>query len=128
LGPVYHVWFATRRRKWLLEGEVEARIKELLAETAAAHGIKVLALETMIDHVHVLIRLEDGQDLSKCLNLLKGASARRIFQEMPDIRLDAHIDHFWQKRFGSKPVPPGAIATVRRYIETQKDRPEKYDW
>jgi putative transposase len=128
LQPVYHVWFATKSRKRILEGVVEERIKALLAETAARHHITILALETMIDHVHVLIRLEDGQDLSKCLNLLKGASSRRIFQEMPDLKLDAQIDHFWQKRFGNKLAPPGAIRAVRRYIETQKDRPEKYDW
>jgi putative transposase len=125
--PVYHVWFATRGRRWLLEGEVEERIKALLAETAARHDIDLLAFETMIDHVHLLIRLKDNQSVSKCLNLLKGVSAGRIFQEMPDIKLDAHTDHFWQKRFGSKLVPPGAVPAVRRYIETQKERPEKYE-
>jgi putative transposase len=128
LQPVYHVWFATKSRKRILEGDIEQRIQALIAETAARYGIRLLALETMIDHVHILICLHDGQNLSKCMNLLKGTSSRRIFQEMPDIKLDAHIDHFWQKRFGSKLVPPGAVHAVRRYIETQKDRPEKYDW
>ena len=127
MQQVYHVWFATRRRRWLLQGEVEGRIKALLADTAAQHDIDLLALETMIDHVHLLIRLKANQNLSKCLNLLKGASARRIFQEMPDIKLDAQADHFWQKRFGSKLVPLGAVPTLRRYIETQKERPEKYE-
>lgn len=123
---VHHVWFATRRRKWLLQGEVEDRIKSLLLEIANRSGITVLALETMVDHVHVLIRLHDGQTRSGCVHRLKGASARRIFQEMPLLKLDARTEHFWQKRFGSKMVPPQAIETVRRYIETQKERPEKY--
>jgi putative transposase len=127
MQQVYHVRFATRRRKWLLQGEVEGRIKVLLGETATQYDIELLAFETMIDHVHLLIRLRADQNLSKCLNLLKGVSARRIFQEMPDIKLDAKTDHFWQKRFGSKLVPPGATPTVRRYIETQKERPEKYE-
>lgn len=113
---VYHVWFATRRRKWLLQGEVEDRIKSLLLEIANRSGITVLALETMVDHVHVLIRLHDGQTLSGCVHRLKGASARRIFQEIPEIKLDARTGHFWQKRFGSKLVEPDAIPIVRRYI------------
>ena len=58
--------------------------------------------------------------------MLKGASARRVFQEIPELKLDAHTEHFWQKRFGSKLVPPQAIATVKRYVETQKERLEKY--
>lgn len=120
------MWFATRRRKWLLQGDVEERVKALLQEIAALHRIDLLALETMIDHVHLLIRLRREQSLSSCLHLLKGASARRIFQEIPEIKLDARTGHFWQKRFGSKLVEPDAIPIVRRYIETQKDRPEKY--
>ena len=101
-------------------------MRELLAEAAEHHNIHLIASGTMVDHVHVLIRLQDDQNLSRCMNLLKGATARRIFQEMPDLKLDAHIDHFWQKRFGSKLVPPQAVKAVKRYIETQKERPEKY--
>lgn len=126
MGDVYHVWFATRRRKWLLDGELEERTKELLWEIAVASDITLLAAETMVDHVHLLIRLHDGQNLSSCMHRLKGASARRIFQEMPELKLDAHTEHLWQKRFGSKLVPLAAIPTVKRYIETQKLRPEKY--
>jgi putative transposase len=120
------VWLATRRRKWLLQGDVGERIKVLLREIAAATGIDLLAVETMVDHVHLLIRLDEGRSLSSCIHRLKGASARRIFEEMSELRLDAHTEHFWQKRFASKPVPSEAVETVRRYIDTQKERTEKY--
>ncbi len=125
-GQVYHVWFATRRRKWLLLGAVEERIKALLTDIAAQNRIELLALETMVDHVHLLIRLSEGQSLSGCMHRLKGASARRILQEVPDLKLDAHTEHFWQKRFGSKRISPGRVEAVHRYIATQKERPEKY--
>ena len=125
-AQVHHVWFTTKRRKWLLQGDVEERVKTLLREMAALHRIELLALETMVDHVHLLIRLQQGQSLSSCLHLLKGGSARRVFQEFPDVKLDAHTEHFWQKRFGSKLVPPEATETVRRYINSQKQRFEKY--
>ena len=124
---IYHVWFATKRRKWLLQGDIEERIKELLLDTAHHHGIHILALETVIDHVHVLLRLNGSQNLSMSMNLLKGVSARRVFEEFPDLKLDAHTEHFWQKRCGSKPVPPEAISAVTSYIRTQKERLEKYE-
>ena len=124
---VYHVWFATRRRKWLLQGEIEERVKATLFEIASHNQIELLTVETMVDHAHLLIRLREGQSPSSCVRKLNGASARRVFQEMAELKLDAHTEHFWQKRFGSKLVPPAAIETVRRYIETQKERPEKYD-
>lgn len=126
-GQIYHVWFATKRRKWLLDGELEDRVKQLMLETAARHEIDILALETMIDHAHVLIRVREGQTLASCVNKLKGASARLLFQEMPELKMDIESDHFWQRRYGCKPIPPAAVPTVKRYIETQKDRPEKYE-
>ena len=118
MPEVYHVWFATKHQKWLLQGEVEERVRELLAQTAARHHIELLAYGTMVDHVHLLIRLRKDQNLSTCMNLLKGVTARRIFQEMPYLKLDAHIDHFWQKRFGSKLVLPAALRIVKHYVVT----------
>ena len=41
--------------------------------------------------------------------------------------MDAGITHFWQKRYGAKPVEPSALAGVRNYIRTQKKRPGKYE-
>jgi len=126
MRDIYHVWFATRRRKWLLQGDVEECVKALPLEIAERSGIELLAAETMVDHVHLLIRLGADQSLSSCVHRLKGASARSIFERMPELKLDAGTLHFWQKRYGSKLVPPQAVGTVRRYIETQKERPEKY--
>jgi len=41
--------------------------------------------------------------------------------------MDAGITHFWQKRYGAKPVEPSALTGVRNYIRTQKKRLEKYE-
>jgi putative transposase len=123
----YHAWFATKERKWLLQGDIEALVMQAIRDTADRHNIRMLECETMVDHVHVLLEVENGVALSRAINLIKGASSRRVMQTVPDIRMDAGINHFWQKRFGSKPVSPDALRTVARYIRTQKDRPEKYE-
>jgi REP element-mobilizing transposase RayT len=46
---------------------------------------------------------------------------------MPLLKLDLHSHNFWQAGYGSKVIPAGAVATVRRYIRTQWDRLEKYE-
>jgi len=38
---LYHVWFSTKRRKWLLQGDVDARAKELFERIAAEKGIEL---------------------------------------------------------------------------------------
>ena len=122
----YHVWFKTRRRKWLLLGDVADAAKGSVRETAQLHGIKVLECETMVDHVHLLVEAVDAADLSRAMHVLKGASARYLLESICDIRMDAGTDHFWQKRYGAKPVEPAALARARNYIRTQKERTEKY--
>jgi putative transposase len=126
-GMFYHVWFSPRGRKWLLQGDVEQTVKRLLPEVAQSKGIELLACETMVDHVHLLLRLNTGQSLSKAMNLLKGISARRVLQQFPELALDAHLKHFWQKRYGYKSVPPEAVPNVVRYIQSQWKRLEKFD-
>jgi putative transposase len=122
----YHVWFKTRRRKWLLLGNIGDAAKSAMREAAQRHAIMVLECETMVDHVHLLVEAENAIDLSRIMHVLKGASARYLLESMPDIRMDAGTNHFWQKRYGGRLVGPAALPNVRHYVRTQKERPEKY--
>ena len=125
--PLYHVWFATKRRKWLLQGDVADAAKELMRTVASEKNIKLLECETMVDHVHLLIDAEDRVHIGKAMNLLKGASSRQLFQRFPDLKLDAGINSFWQHRYAAKIVPRFAAASVGQYVRTQWDRLDKYE-
>jgi putative transposase len=124
--PLFHVWFATKRRKWLLLGDILEATRAEISAAAEQHGIRLIEREAVVDHVHLLLELDDAAHLPKAMNLIKGASARRIFQRFPDIRLDAHISSFWQAKYAFKEVPRGGEQAVREYIRTQWDRLEKY--
>jgi len=123
----YHVWFKTRQGKWLLLGEVEDAVKRAIRDVARQQHLGLVECETMVDHVHLLLEAADSAALSQAMHLIKGASARRLLGSIPEIRMDAGITHFWQKRYGARPVEPSALAGVRNYIRTQKKRPEKYE-
>ena len=111
--------------KVALEGEIDGMVKELIHNVAAEQGIDLMECETMIDHVHVLVRAQDRAALSRAMNFIKGTSSRRLLQRVPDLKLDTGMNHFWQQRYGFKVIPEGAKASVARYIQTQKERPEK---
>jgi putative transposase len=125
--PLYHVWFATKTRKWLLQGDIEEAIKESMWTIAKEKNIRLLECETIVDHVHLLVSVEDRANLSRAMNLLKGITSRRVFQVFPELKLDAGVAAFWQHRYAAKLVPESATATVGRYIRTQWDRLEKYE-
>ncbi len=125
--PVYyHIWFGTKRRKWLLQGEVEDKIKELIREIAKQKDINLLACETMVDHMHLLLKSTPA-DLPKSMKFLKGISSRRVFEAFPDLKLDAETNRFWQEHYGCKVIPFESINTIISYISTQKERPEKLE-
>jgi REP element-mobilizing transposase RayT len=58
--------------------------------------------------------------------LLKGVSAREVFENEPELRLSMGALAFWQKSFGRRPVPEDQLEAVRKYIRTQHDRPLRH--
>jgi REP element-mobilizing transposase RayT len=124
--PRYHIWFSTKRRKWLLQGEVAGVAERAIRDVARNDGIKLLECKTAIDHVHLVVELPSSEELPPTMKALKGKSARRAFQEIDGLKLNARTEHLWQRGYGWKLVPDGAERTVRQYIRTQMDRLEKY--
>ena len=124
---LYHVWFSTKRRKWLLQGDVKEAAKELMVTVAGEKGINLMECEMMVDHVHLLVAADDRPHLSRVMRLLKGSTSRQLFQRFPELRLDAGLNNFWQHRYAAKVVPEPAAACVGNYIRTQWERLEKYE-
>ena len=125
--PLYHVWFSTKRRKWLLQGDVAEAAERAIWEAARSHGIRLHECKSAVDHVHVMIGLESPEELPAAMKALKGRSARAVFQELETLKLDGQTDNLWQRGYGWKPVAPGTERTVRRYIRTQMERLDKFD-
>ena len=125
--PFFQVWFATKGRKWLLQGEILDATREILRQIAVEKRLKLIELEAIVDHVHLLLDLTDKADLPNAMMLLKGVPALRLLERFPSIRLDAHTESFWQAGYGSKLVPPRALSATQKYIRTQWDRLEGYD-
>jgi putative transposase len=79
----------------------------------------------MVDHVHLLLSARPNE-LSRQVKLLKGISARRLFQFFPHLKIDARTEHFWQRGFGYRELADDA-GGVAWYIRTQKRRLGKYE-
>jgi putative transposase len=126
-GLVYHVWFSTKQRKWLLQGDVVETAKRVIGQVARDHEIDLMELELMPDHAHLLLGAEPATQLSWFLKLLKGRSAFEVFKAYPELKIDAHTNSLWQDGFESRMVPPDQISIVRRYIQTQDERLENYE-
>lgn len=107
-------------KKFVLLYDIDVRIHELFEQISREKNIQLLAHETMVDHAHILIGLENHQDLSAAVKMIKGISARRIFQEFPLLKQQIKANNFWARRFGYKEVPEEGLPRVIKYIHDQK--------
>ena len=125
--PLFHVWFGTKFRQEALQDERREFVLTTFKHVAAEHEIDLIESDAQFDHVHMLLRAVDEPDLSRKMMLLKGISAREVFLREPELRLSMQTLVFWQKSFGHRLVPEDQLEAVRRYIETQDDRPARHN-
>jgi putative transposase len=117
----FHVWFSTKRRKWLLQGEIAISVKQLIWETAEQKEIALVECEAMVDHFHLLVECEDDE-LPSVVKALKGRSSFELFLAIPELKIDAATNSLWQRGYNRR-----ELAVVARYIRTQDQRLEKYE-
>ncbi|MDP2940694.1 MAG: IS200/IS605 family transposase [Candidatus Omnitrophota bacterium] len=118
----YHIWFLTKYKKAILEGDIERKLKEYFLEIARRKGYNILTLETNRDHVHMLLEAENRKTLDGMMRVIKCVSAKKILENTPHLRA-GNIRHFWARSFGHKQVYEPQLEKVADYIRDQKKIP-----
>lgn len=117
----YHVVWCPKYRRKVLADAVGARCEALIRAKCADHDWAVVALEVMPDHVHLFVKAHPKHSPSYIANQLKGATSRALRQEFPHLR--SRLPTLWSRSFFVASVGAVSAATVRRYIDTQYERP-----
>lgn len=112
------VWYPRYRRKVPVDG-VDARLKEIIREVAAKRRAEVIELETMPDHVHLLVEGDPQFGIHRLVRLIKGRSSRLLRQEFP--RLKSRLPTLWTNGYFVATVGGAPPALVTQYIENQKN-------
>lgn len=87
----YHFVWIPKYRKEVLVGRIPARLKEILHEVARNYKLKIIALEVMPDHVHILVEAPPIHSPTKIVQLFKSISSKKVREEfLPQIR-----QHIW---------------------------------
>lgn len=92
-----------------------------LRRAAARHGIKIFELSVMPEHGHAVVDIRPSMSVSRAEGLLKGASARELFEPFPRLR-----QRCWGGRLGSagrfsRSVGDVGIDVVRWYVRYDDD-------
>ena len=118
----YHiVWCVKYRRKVLID-DIEKTLKELLIEISNENNIKIIEMETDLDHIHILIECSPQHFIPNILKIFKGISARKLFLKHPEIKNKLWNGHLWNPSYFVATVSENTEEQIKRYIQTQKER------
>ncbi len=121
----YHIVFVTKYRNKVLHGAVEEYIKEQVPLLCERYGWEMRALEVMPDHLHLFVSAEPTTAPNTIARTLKSILTVSVFKQFPTLKKKL----FWRSGLWSDGCYYGSAgtvsaATITRYIENQKTKPD----
>lgn len=115
----YHVIFCPKWRRRVLKNEIEDRLKELCYQIAEQYDFKILEMEVMPDHVHILIDCNPRFGIMNVINKIKGITSRTLRNEFPELK--SKLPTMWTRSAFISTVGTVSLEVVKKYIEDQKN-------
>lgn len=118
----YHIVLVTKYRRQVLGADKKDIVKLAFNEIALKHKMKLYAIEVLSDHVHLFISAKPTLSPSKLLQLLKGTSARFLFQAFPEIKKFLWKVHLWSRGKFIRSVGSVTAEAIQHYIQESQEK------
>ena len=115
----YHIVWTPKRRKAVLVGLIEDRLKDVLLDKSTQIGIKIEKMEIMPDHVHLFVSSNPKLSPHVIVKRLKGASSNVLRKEFPQL---LRLPSLWSSSYYVGSVGFVSESVVKNYIENQKGK------
>jgi putative transposase len=114
----YHfVWCPKYRRK-VIVGEIEKRLKELINIKVNDLNCKIIALETMPDHIHLFIQGKPTQAPNLIIGQIKGFTSKMLREEYPYLK--SRLPTLWTRSYFVSTHGHVSNEVIKKYIAEQK--------
>ncbi len=122
----YHLQWVTKYRYDVLAREsLWKDCENSIRSAAKRHGIEILEIGVMEDHVHVVVVIPPMISVSHVIGLLKGASSYDMFRLHPEVKGDYWGGHFWGRGYFYRSVSNVTDDVVRRYVREDNDQRQR---
>ncbi len=115
----YHFIFVPKRRKAVLIKEVAQRFQQIVFELVDEHNWRLIALEIMPDHVHILINAPTDESSAQIARWIKGRAAKLLRDEFPELK---KLPCLWSPSYFVATTGQVSTDIVKRYIEGQRNK------
>ncbi len=114
----YHVVWCPKYRRDVLVGDVEKRLKTIIADVCQKRDAELIELETMPDHVHLLVEVDPQYGIHRLIKEIKGLSSRLLRSEFK--HLTTRMPTLWTNSYFVSTVGGAPLSVIKQYIENQK--------
>lgn len=115
----YHVIWTTKFRRPVLTNQMQNRLKEIILENQKNYDYEILEIETMTDHIHLLIDTEPKKGIFRTIKYIKGLTSRILRDEFKELK--SRLPCLWTRSKFISTVGSVSLETVKKYIEDQKN-------
>ena len=113
--------WAPKYRKWVRQGAVRERVRELFLARAAHHGVEIEELDVDQDHVPVVLSVPPKYSIGQVVGLLKAVSAREIRAGFPEVRKQLWGGEFWEEGYCARTGGDNVTADVsQQYLRSHE--------
>jgi REP element-mobilizing transposase RayT len=111
-----HTIFAVRSRVGLIKNEWKDHLYKYIVGIIQHYDHKLLAINGMPDHVHILFGMRPTQSLSDLMQDVKAASSKWINDQR---FVKGHFD--WQSGYGAFSYAKSEVPQIMSYIRNQEE-------
>lgn len=115
-----HFVFAVKFRQALIDKEWKDELYKYIAGIIKNNGHKLLAINGISDHVHILIGVRPSQSVSDLMKNIKQDSSKWI-----NVNKMSKSYFQWQEGFGAFSYSKSQLAVVVNYIQNQEIHHQK---
>ncbi len=108
--------FAVKYRNCLIHPSWKEELYMYITGITKENGHKLLAINGMSDHVHILIGLRPIQSISDLMQDIKGGSSKWI-----NLKKFLKVKFEWQEGYGAFSYSKSQITNIIQYIKNQEN-------
>lgn len=115
-----HTVFAVQNRQSLIQKEWQEDLYQYITGIVKGNQHKMLQINGMPDHIHLLIGMRPHQALSDLMKVVKGESSQWVNQK----QVSKHR-FSWQSGYGAFSYAKSQVPKVIQYIQNQQQHHKK---
>lgn len=119
----WHIQFCTKYRfKMFAKFEYKNLCEACIRRVAFRHDIKIVAINVMPEHVHLIVQVKASVCIDEVIRKLKGGSAYVFFRKHPKSRLRYPRGHLWSRGKFRATVGFTELSKTINYVLHQEEK------